>query len=111
MSEFAKLLNQLLEGRLSAVHTAVIGRITRINANRADVQPLQGGYPLLVNLPLAYQRYKVTVTAGSSAGTYDCTGPVYEAGDRVLVLFLERAGDNVGGRKHDLSDGIIAGVI
>jgi len=38
-------------------------------------------------------------------------GPVYEVGDIVLVVFLERARDGKGNRKHSLEDGIIVGMI
>ncbi len=113
MSGTIEFLDGLLEERLSNLHTALLGKITSIEVeeNRAHVQPLQGGLPLLVNLPLVKQTYKVTIPGGSSAGEYICTGPHYEVGDTVLVVFLERARDGIGDRKHDLSDGVIIGIL
>ncbi len=121
MSEFSELIKEQMEGRLTDLHTAITGRITNITGNTANVQPLQGDAPLLINLPMVTQRYRVDVsfdiTGGGSYGgetvsdTFDCYGPHYEVGDIVLVIFLERARDGAGDRKHDLSDGVIVGVI
>ena len=115
MSDTIKFFDKLLENRVSDIHTSILGKIERINGNTADVQPLQD-YPLLVNLPLLKQKYEYTDTLDTEEGsaptqTRLIEGPIYQKGDTVLVVFLERARDGRGNRKHDLSDGIIMGVV
>ena len=61
------------------------------------------------------------VTVPGADLVLECDGPVYEVGDIVLVVFCERAIDEallagrpvepVSSRQHDLSDGIVVGVI
>ena len=111
MSELSELLKDLADRMSSGIHTALLGRVTRVGNGKASVQPLQPGYPLLVDLPIAAQRYKVDVTLGEYSGTFECYGPHYQPGDIVLVICLERARDGVGQRKHSLEDGIIVGRI
>ncbi len=116
MSETTKYLKRMMENRVSELHTALLGEITSINGNTASVKPIQGSFPLLVGLPMVKHRYEYTDTLDSDTGTgntetREAVGPIYEVGDIVLVVFLERARDGAGDRKHDLSDGVIIGVI
>ena len=116
MSEFSELIKEYLDEKTSMLHTALLGRITSVSEKEADVQPLQGGFPLLKSLPLLTHRYEYTDTLDTDTGsgpteTRYVEGPVYEVGDIVLVIFLERSRDGKGNRKHSLEDGIIVGMI
>jgi len=93
MSEFSEVIKDYISESLSMTHTAMLGRLTSVTETEADVQPLQSGFPLLTGLPVLKQSY------------------MYEEGDTVLVVFLERARDGAGQRKHSLEDGIVVGVI
>ncbi len=131
MSEFDQVIREYLNEQQSMTHTAILGRITKVNENTADVQPLQGGFPLLKSLPLITHRYEyksqyhfwddekeewVYVNPADEAPIFHTEvltveGPVYEVGDIVLVVFLERARDGAGERMHGLEDGIVVGVV
>ena len=116
MSEFAKLMREQLDEEREHIHTAILARVERIGNGTADVQPVQGGFPKLTGLPLVKQRYEYEDTGdteggGSSPVTKTVEGPIYEIGDTVIVVFLERARDGVGERKHALEDGLIMGVV
>ena len=62
-----------------------------------------------------------TITVPAVDTVIDAEGPFFQAGDIVLVSFFERASGNAiatgqsvdpqSNRKHDLSDGIIIGII
>jgi len=93
MSGFSEVIQEYIDEKLTMTHTAMLGRLTSVTETEADVQPLQGGFPLLKGLPVLKQSY------------------VYEEGDTVLVVFLERARDGAGQRKHSLEDGIVVGVV
>ena len=116
MSEFSELIKEYLDEQASIMHTAILGRIARISGGTADVQPLQGNFPLLTGLPIIKHRYEYTDTGDTDTGsgpteTREVEGPKYEVGDTVLVVFLERARDGKGNRKHSLEDGVIVGLI
>ena len=127
MSEFSELIKEYLDEQASMMHTAILGRITKVNESTADVQPLQGGFPLLKGLPIVTHRYEYKSQyhfwdEEEEEWDYDdpaplyteekiVEGPIYEVGDIVLVVFLERARDGKGNRKHSLEDGIIVGMI
>ena len=102
MSEALKFLDGLIEGRISDIHTCMPARVERFNegACTADVQPAGQQLPLLVGLPALKFKTKEK--------TYE---PFYDPGDTVMVIFSETALDGAGGRKHDLSDGIIVGLL
>mgnify|MGYP001109493094 CR=1 FL=1 len=109
-----KFLRNLLGSELGRLHTALPCRLTAVSGDRASAVPLvrldgNEPAPLLVNLPLLRHRYRYTC---AELGELECTGPHYEAGDKVLVVFLERPLDAASsGRRHDLSDGGGAGLI
>jgi len=128
MSEFDQVIREYLNEQQSMTHTAILGRITKVNENTADVQPLQGGFPLLKGLPIITHRYEYKSQYhfwDDEEEEWDYTlddppfhteikvveGPVYEVGDTVLVVFLERPRDGKGKRMHSLEDGIIVGLI
>lgn len=127
-----KVIKTMISENLYDLHTCVIGTITRVVGSKADVQPLpkrkckdgrQQDYPLLINLPILQQQATVTIPAktinvvGGDGSitipeeTLDIDFRPYVVGDRVMVVFSERALDGQGGRHHDLSDGLIVGVI
>lgn len=91
MSEFNKLMRQYLDEQASSIHTAILGKIVKISNNKAQVEPMHEGYPLLIGVPMIKQSYN------------------YAVGNTVLVVFLERPIDGVGFRRHSLDDGIIVG--
>lgn len=68
MSEFSELIAEILNEQIGNLHTATIGRIVRLDGNRADVQP--DDLPLLINLP---------VVGGNCI-----------PGDEVVVIFIEK---------------------
>ena len=116
MSEFSRFMREQLNEEREHIHTALLGRIERIGNGTADVQPIQGDFPMLTGLPILKHRYEYEDTGdteggGSSPETKKVEGPIYEVGDTVLVVFLERPRDGVGERKHALEDGIIVGVL
>lgn len=124
MSEFIKLIEGTIEGRLADLHTAMPCRVERFNesAGTADVLPLfkrkfkgqtAQNMPLLVGLPAVKRKYK----SGENIVT---EAPFYEPGDIVLVVFCERAMDRallgqpvdpLYNRKHSLDDGVIIGLL
>ena len=93
MSEFSELIKEYLDEKTSMLHTAILGEIKSIDGNAANVKPIQGDLPLLVDLPFLHRSND------------------YSVGDTVMVVFLERARDGTGNRRHDLSDGVIVGTI
>ena len=107
MSEFSELIKEALDERESRIHTAILARVERVNSESADVKPIQGEFPLLKNLPIIKHRYEYTVDGTD----YEVEGPIYESGDIVLVIFLEKSRDGKGKRMHSLEDGIIAGLM
>lgn len=112
MSDTIKFLRGFLEGELSRLHTALPCRLTSLSP--VSAVPLvrldgQNKPPVLTNLYILQHRYKY---ACAELGEHECTGPIYEVGDRVLVVFLERPLDAAtSGRRHDLSDGVVVGLI
>ena len=96
MSEFGKTIEKRINQKLGKVHTAIRGKITSVGDGVASVQP-DGDYPLLTNLPVITHRYEYE----DGGVTKEVEGPVYQKGDRVLVVFFEK----------DLSDGIIVGMV
>lgn len=113
MSEAIKFLDGLIEERVANIHTCMPCRVERFYGDSADVQPifkrkLKNGqeiaYPLLVNVPVLKRKTKPGIEPVIDS-------PYYEKGDIVLVVFAERALDGAGNRKHDLSDGIIIGLL
>ena len=111
-----KAIKSIIEEKLYDLHTCVVATVTRVSGNRLDVQPIprrkykdgrEEPYPLLVNLPVVQNQATVT----TNDGTFNVDFRNYQVGDRVLVVFSEKALDGVGGRKHSLSDGLVVGVI
>lgn len=93
MSEFLKLMDLYCEDISKNVHTAIIGKISKLAGGRAEVEPQHDGYPLLINVPMLRQHYS------------------YAVGNLVLVIFVERALDGAGERIHSLDDAVIVGVL
>lgn len=113
MSEAIKFFDGIIEERVSNIHTCMPCRVEKFNGDSADVQPIprrklkngqEMAYSLLVNVPILKRKTKTGTDPVIDS-------PYYEKGDIVLVVFAESALDGVGNRKHDLSDGIIIGLL
>lgn len=68
MSEFHKLIEEVIGEQLKNVHTATVGIVETVKNDKLDVKP--HNYPVLINLPYV--------------------GGTYEKGDEVAVVFAER---------------------
>jgi len=116
MSEFSKFMREQLNEEREHIHTAILARIERYNAEKmqADIKPLvkekHGEMPLIKN------------AAVSCLKTGDfIIRPPYAKGDLVVAVIVERSIDNVifsgdeseqvGERKHDLQDAVVIGGI
>lgn len=114
MTEFLRALDNEIYQALQLAHTALLGRITAISNGRADVRPLAGDLPTLQQVPWISHRYEYTDTGDTDSGsgpteTRYAEGPVYEVGDKVLIVFLEHPRDESGDRGRRLDDGLIVG--
>jgi hypothetical protein len=81
----APLIKQAIEKRLLEVHTSLIGRIERYDhqSQAADIQPTWKELPLLVDVPILFQR----------AGGFFISLPV-QVGDFVQVILNETSIDD-----------------
>jgi hypothetical protein len=125
MSEAIKYLNKMIENRLTDLHTAMPCKVESYNEaeGTAKVIPLfkikflgedvAQERPPLIDVPVIKHRYRIS-------GNLVEYKPVYQAGDIVLVIFLERAfdmvkngeiADPIYNRKHALDDSIIIGLL
>lgn len=117
MSEFIKFIDNMIEERISDLHTCMLGRIENFDPvkMKATVKPLlkrkfkgkqAEDLPLITEVPVSLLK----------AGPFYIRPP-YQKGDIVLLVFSERALDNViangvgqdpeSNRKHSLDDAII----
>lgn len=131
-----ELIESVMEERLAELHTVALARIVTIDTGtqRASVKPLfakllQDGRsipaPVIVGVPYITHRYEYTDTGDTSTGSGPTTtrlvvGPIYQAGDTVLIAYAERAIDaSLTGaeavppynRKHSIDDAVIIGRI
>lgn len=63
MAEIGNLtiLENIMNKKLSSVHTAFLAKVISFKETTADIQPLQNGAPILPNTPVALNaRYKLT---------------------------------------------------
>ncbi|SMB95326.1 hypothetical protein SAMN00017405_0380 [Desulfonispora thiosulfatigenes DSM 11270] len=106
MSRAINFLEGLVNSKINNLHTCMPCKIEKFNEAQgtADVVPLFIDLPMLINIPILKQKTKENSIISVSH-------PFYEKGDTVLVVFAERALDGSGERKHDLSDGIILGLL
>lgn len=133
MSILNNALNAFVEEKLLNLHTSMPCKVLSFDGKEATVQPLflkttqdeQAKYPPIEGVPVLKQRFKYTYDDTTIHGDVTKTvtlmhEAVYEAGDIVLVVFSERALDNVlsgsiadpqFNRRHSLSDAIIVGLI
>lgn len=115
-------LNGFIEEKLLNLHTAMPCKVLSFNGAEATIQPLflkttnegQEQYPVIEGVPVLKHRFKVN---GSAPQLYES---VYQPGDKVYVVFSERALDHVLGgdvadpefnRRHSLEDAVIVGLI
>lgn len=115
-------LNAFIEEKLLNLHTAMPCRVLSFSNGEATVQPLflkvtngeQQQYNPIEGVPVLKQRYKIN---GGAPQIYES---VYQPGDKVFVVFSERALDHVlsgniadpeFNRHHDLNDAVIVGLI
>lgn len=108
-----KYLEQLVEDKLTAMHTAFIGRVLSFSGASARVQPLGGIKALLVDIPVIESaRYRLKTREPVSI-------EALKEGDLVLCLCCES--DISGSRrgqdsrptpaKFSLSDAVVVGVL
>lgn len=117
-----KALNGFIEEKLLNLHTAMPCKVISFNGSEATVQPLfmridkEGAKPYapILSVPCTKQRFKVN---GGLPQLYE---PVYQPGDKVYVVFSERALDNVlsgkiadpqFNRRHSIEDAVIVGLM
>ena len=97
MSGGIDFFDGLIEERLTNLHTAMPCRVRKFNeANgTADIVPLfmrkfkgkpPQAMPMLINVPVIKRKYR-------KDGVIEVEDTVYESGDIVLVVFVERAMD------------------
>ena len=115
-------INAIIEEKLLNLHTAMPCKVLSYANGEATIQPLymkvskheEGPYPPIEGVPVLKQRFKVNDGAPQ---TYEA---VYQKGDIVLVVFSERALDNVMtgkiahpefNRRHSINDAVIVGLI
>lgn len=115
-------INAIIEEKLLNLHTAMPCKVLSYANGEATIQPLylkvskheEGPYPPIEGVPVLKQRFKVN---GGAPQTYEA---VYQKGDIVLVVFSERALDNVMtgkiahpefNRRHSINDAVIVGLI
>ena len=126
-------INAIIEEKLLNLHTAMPCKVLSYANGEATIQPLylkvskheEGPYPPIEGVPVLKQRFKYSYEDGTPAGTINRTKTtifetVYEKGDIVLVVFSERALDNVMtgkiahpefNRRHSINDAVIVGLI
>lgn len=111
-----QFVNNLINNLLVLVSVAQLGRITSLNGNKADVQPLAHNYKddkkraLLLDVPIPRSILEPLEHAEK---------PV-KVGDPCIVVFLDRSMENWSGgsgdfpldspRMHSLNDAVIVGV-
>ena len=112
MSELHDFLKEEMDEQSEKTHVAMLCRIISFDSQqmKANIQPMQKGLPLIENVPVALQK----------AGPFFIRVP-FEKGDIVVVVFADKGIDTqintgadaeeVGVRKHDISDAIVVGGI
>ena len=125
MSSLLNLTNSLIEERIANLHTCMPCKVLSYNesSGTADVVPLfmrkyidnpPQKYTPITSVPVLKRKYR------DASGAISVEEVIYEKGDIVVVIFAERAIDNVlsgniadpkFNRKHDLKDAIIIGLL
>ena len=112
MSELHDFLKEEMDEQSEKTHVAMLCRIVSFDSQqmKASIQPMQKGLPMIENVPVALQK----------AGPFFIRVP-FEKGDVVVVVFADKGIDTqintgadaeeVGARKHDISDAIVVGGI
>lgn len=84
------ILENIMDKRLSSVHTAFLAKVISFKETTADIQPLQNGAPIIPNTPVALNaRYKLTeqpldrLVNGNSGCSASITGNVSVTGTAV----------------------------
>ncbi len=139
MSKSATFFRDLISEHILNLHTAMPCKVLSFNENEktAKIQPLfkykeRNQEPItrppIEDVPVLYQRFKTVDTRATSEDPLQYTDeevirefiPILEKGDVVMVVFSERALDDVLGgsvaypsahRKHSLNDAVIIGVM
>jgi hypothetical protein len=114
-------LNGFIEEKLLNLHTAMPCKVLSVSGSEATIQPLfmridkEGAKPYSPILSVPWVRHRLMVD-----GITKMYEPVYQSGDKVLVVFSERALDNVLGgkiadpefnRRHSIEDAVIVGLM
>jgi len=118
MAAADKLFEQIFNEHLMNLHTAMPCEVLAYYPGelKADIQPLfqrkKGGetkdYKPIPKVPVL----RSLVMCADPRGLCQC-GHYFELerGQKVLVVFAERALDYVGNRRHDLRDALVIGII
>jgi len=139
LNKGATFLKDLMKGYILNLHTSMPCKVLEFDANEmtAKIQPLykykeRNQEPVtrspVEGVPVLYQRFKTVDTRATSEDPLQYSDkevireftPVLEQGDVVMVVFSERALDEVmggsvaypsSGRRHNLNDAVIIGLI
>ena len=102
MSDVMRFVKGLKKQIASNTHVAMLATIVKFDPQsmKADIQPVQKGLPMIVDVPVALQK----------AGPFFIRVP-YEPGDTVVVVFSDFALDGSSSAEHRIDDAIIVGGI
>lgn len=98
MSEAIKFFDGLMGDFADGLRVAMKAEILKYDPVNmiADIQPLQGGLPPILDVPVSLQK----------AGSFFIRMP-FKKGDKVIVVFNDYALDDAGERRHHLNDALI----
>ncbi|MEK4026288.1 Gp138 family membrane-puncturing spike protein [Sporosarcina sp. FSL W7-1283] len=98
MSEAVGFFDGFAEGMMDGLRVAMQAEILKFDhvAMKADIQPLQGDLPPILDVPVSLHR----------AGAFFIRMP-FKKGDKVIVVFNDYPLDDAGERRHHLDDAMI----
>ncbi|MGE7546116.1 Gp138 family membrane-puncturing spike protein [Sporosarcina newyorkensis] len=98
MSEAVGFFDGFAEGMMDGLRVAMQAEILKFDhvAMKADIQPLQGDLPPILDVPVSLQR----------AGAFFIRMP-FKKGNKVIVVFNDYPLDDAGERRHHLDDAMI----
>lgn len=141
MSQVGTAFDDFIEQKLLNTHTAYIAKVTAVNGNRLNIQPLQmykeygvsaSAYPIIIDVPYIQRRFKVSEDKHShdvkDADDIEILPhthkheieEIYEVGDLVLAVVCERDITNslkgelalpLTNSRHSLNNSVVVGRI
>lgn len=98
MSEAIKFLDGFTGDLLDGLRVAMQAEVLKFDhvTMKADIQPLQGDLPPILDVPVSLQK----------AGAFFIRMP-FKKGDKVIVVFNDYPLDDAGERRHHLDDAMI----